>query len=395
MTGLRAGAKTRTMTALVIATVAGMSLWFMTAAVLPDMAAEAALRDADLAWLSSAVQAGFVAGSLIFALSGLPDRIDPRRLFAACATGAALANLALLWAPVGGGSAIVLRFCTGILMAGIWPVAMKIVFGWGLSDRGLLIGTLAGALTLGKAVPYALAWLGGTDWRIAVILASTLAVLGGGIVLWADLGPHHARATTFHPSAIRLAWTNRKIRAAIAGYLGHMWELYVLWAWIGVAAAASFSATLSEDAAVTLGKLAAFLCVLAGVPACIWGGALADRFGKARVAGTALAISGSAALATALSFGGPAWLTIFLVVIWGAAVIPDSPQFSAIVADNAPPDLVGSLVTFQAALGFLLTVFTVHYAPLAAEAFGWASVLAGLALGPLAGVIAVSAGLRR
>ena len=191
----------------------------------------------------------------------------------------------------------------------------------------------------------------------------------------------------FRARAITLAWTNRKIRAAIIGYLGHMWELFVLWAWIGAAATASFAMTMPEEGAVSLGKLAAFMCVAAGAPACIWGGALADRIGKARVAAAALLISGSAAILTALSFGGPVWLTLVLVVIWGAAVIPDSPQFSAIVADNAPPELVGSLVTFQASLGFLLTAFTVQVAPMVAEMFGWPVLLSILAAGPIVGLI--------
>ena len=321
--------KARTISLLVVATMAGMSLWFMTAAVLPDMAAEADVGQTQLAWLSSAVQAGFVCGSLLFALTGIPDRIDPRRVFAICALATALANAGLLALPIGGWSAVALRFATGALMAGVWPVAMKIAFGWGIRDRGLLIGTLAGALAAGKSAPFLLAWFGGADWRIALIMGSVLAAAGGGLVVLSELGPHHARATAFRARAITLAWTNRKIRAAIIGYLGHMWELFVLWAWIGAAATASFAMTMPEEGAVSLGKLAAFMCVAAGAPACIWGGALADRIGKARVAAAALLISGSAAILTALSFGGPVWLTLVLVVIWGAAVIPDSPQFSA------------------------------------------------------------------
>jgi MFS family permease len=380
-------AKSRTLLALIIATMAGMSLWFMTAAVLPDMAEEAGADETKLAWLSSAVQAGFVGGSLLFAFIGIPDRIDPRRVFAFCAVGTAVTNVMLLVVPIGGWSAIILRFTTGALMAGVWPIAMKIAFGWGIRDRGLLIGTLAGALTVGKSVPYLLAFMGGADWRIALVTGSLVASAGGGLVMFADLGPHHARATSFRARAIVLVWTNRKIRAAIIGYLGHMWELFVLWAWVGSAATASFVASMSAENAVSLGKIAAFLCVLAGAPACVWGGFLADRFGKARVAATALLISGTAAIATALTFGGSVWITLVLIVIWGAAVIPDSPQFSAIVADNAPPELAGSLVTFQAALGFLLTVFTVQLAPWVAATWSWPVLLAGLAIGPVVGLV--------
>lgn len=279
-------------------------------------------------------------------------------------------------------------------MAGVWPIALKLAFGWGIRDRGLLVGSLAGALTAGKSVPYLLSWFGGTDWRVAVVLGSGLAASGGGLILRTTLGPHHARATSFRARAIALVWTNRNIRAAIIGYLGHMWELFVLWAWIGTAVSVSFAYSLSEETAEQLGKLVAFLCVLAGAPSCALAGRIADRVGKARVAAMALAISGSAAILTALTFGGPVWLTVVLVLIWGAAVIPDSPQFSAIVADNAPPELAGSLVTFQASLGFFLTIFTVQFAPSVAQAFGWPVLLALLAIGPIAGLIGMRPVLR-
>jgi MFS family permease len=370
-----------------------MSLWFMTAAVLPDMASEAGLDPAKLAWLSSAVQAGFVVGTLLFALTGIPDRIDPRRVFAVCAIGTAVANIGLLIVPIGGLGAVCVRFLTGMLMAGVWPIAMKLAFGWGVRDRGLLVGSLAGALTAGKSVPYLLSWLGGADWRVTVTLGSVLAAVGGGLALITQLGPNHAQATSFQPSAIRLAWTNRRIRGAIIGYLGHMWELFVLWAWIGTAAAVSFASSMPEENATQLGKLVAFLCVLVGAPACVIAGLVADRVGKARVAATALAISGLAALLTALTFGGPVWLTVVLILIWGAAVVPDSPQFSAIVADNAPPELAGSLVTFQASLGFFLSIFTVQYAPLVAQTLGWSFLLAALAVGPICGLIGMRSAL--
>ena len=345
---------------LLLATMAGMSLWFMSAAVLPDMAAEVGLADTDLAWLSSVVPAGFAAGAMFFALTGIPDRVDPRRVFAACALGTALANAALLAVPIGGPGAIALRFLSGGLMAGIWPIAMKIAVGWSVRSRGLLMGTLVAALVGGQATPYLLAWFGGADWRLAVTLGSCLAASGALLVLFTGLGPHHARATAFRARAIGLAWTNRRIRAAILGYLGHMWEFIAFWSWVGAATAASYAATIGIDGAVSLGKLTAFLCIFAASPACILSGWAADRVGKARVAAAALAISGASAILTALTFGGPVWLTFALAIVWGAAVVPDSPQFSALVADNAPPELVGSLLTFQASLGFLLTVLTVQ-----------------------------------
>lgn len=378
--------KPRSMAFLLMATMAGMSLWFMSAAVLPDMAKEAGLEAAELAWLSSVVPAGFALGALFFALTGIPDRFDPRGVFACCMVGTALVNAALLVVPIGGAAAVALRLAAGALMAGGWPVSMKIAVGWSVQNRGLLMGSLVAALVVGQGAPYMLAWLGGTDWRLAVTLGSLLAACGGVMILFTSLGPYHARATAFRTRAIALAWTDRRIRAAILGYLGHMWEFIAFWAWVGVATAASYANSMGQDDAVSLGKLTAFLCILAASPACVWTGAIADRLGKARVAAWALTTSGVAAVLTAATFGGPVWLTLVLVIIWGAAVVPDSPQFSALVADHAPPELAGSLLTFQASLGFMLTALTVQVAPMIADAMGWPVVLGLLALGPVFGL---------
>ncbi len=335
------------------------------------------------------MQAGFVVGALFFSISGIPDRFDPRRVFAISAVLAALANAALLVAPIGGDVAITARFATGALLAGVYPVGMKIAVGWGTRDRGLLVGLLVGALTLGNAMPYLAAFLGGAAWRPTVVAVSSLAVVGGLLALAAGLGPHHARSPRFDPGVVRLAWTDRRIRDAYLGYLGHMWELYVMWSWVAVFAAASFQATMAADDAVSLAKLTTFLAIAAGGLACVVGGVFADRIGKAETTIVILAISGTAALLTAVTFGGSVWLTVVLIIVWGAAVIPDSPQFSALVADAAPPELAGSLMTFQTALGFALTFVTVQLAPAVAALVGWQWVIAGLALGPGFGIIAM------
>jgi MFS family permease len=376
-------------TLLVLAEMAGMSLWFASAAVLPDMAREGAIAAGRQALLSSGVQAGFVVGALVVSISGIADRLDPRRVFAASAVIAALANAAILVLPLGGDGAIAARVLTGALLAGVYPVGMKIAVGWGTTDRGLLVGLLVGALTFGSAGAYLAAYFGGADWRVAVSATSVIAAAGGLLALLAGLGPHHARAPRFEPGAVFLAWTDRRIRSAYLGYLGHMWELYAMWAWVGAAAAVSYAATMEVAAAESLAKLTAFLAIGLGAFACVPAGWFADRIGKAEVTIIALGASGLSALLTAASFGGPAWITLVLVVIWGIAVIPDSAQFSAIVADAAPPHLAGSLLTFQTALGFTLTIATVQVTPIAAAAFGWPAVLAALAIGPAAGIVAM------
>jgi len=374
---------------LVFAEMAGMSLWFASAAVLPDMAREGAISADRQALLSSAVQAGFVLGALVSSIGGIADRYDPRRVFAISAMLAALINATLLVMPLGGDLAIGARFVTGALLAGVYPVGMKIVVGWGSRDRGFLVGLLVGALTLGNGLPYLAAFLGGADWRSTILAVSALAGAGGLVVLGAGLGPHHAAAPTFEPGAIRLAWTDRRIRAAYLGYFGHMWELFAFWAWIGAASAVSYRATLDVAAAESLGKLTAFLCIGLGGLACVVAGRVADRIGKAEVTIIAMAISGTAAVLTGATFGGPVWLSFALIMIWGIAVIPDSAQFSALVADAAPPHLAGSLMTFQTAIGFALTILTVQLTPVLAGAVGWPLVLGGLAIGPALGIVAM------
>jgi MFS family permease len=381
--------KRRSLALLVVAEMAGMSLWFAAAAVLPDMARETKLSSVAMALLTSSVQAGFVAGALALSISGLPDRVDPRRLFAVSAVAAALASAALLVVPVGGAAAIALRALAGALLAGVYPVGMKIAAGWGTKDRGFLIGLLVGALTVGAAAPHLAAFTGGTNWRAAVLVTSAVAAAGGVLILFAGLGPHHARAGRFDPRAIGLAWSEKRIRLAYAGYLGHMWELYAMWAWVGVAAASSYSVHLPTDRAEALAKLTAFLTIALGGVACLGAGWLADRIGKAEVTILAMAGSGTAALLTALAFGGPVWLVFLLIVVWGIAIIPDSAQFSALVADAAPADKAGSLLTFQTALGFGLTIATVQVTPAVAAAIGWPALLAIMALGPFAGIIAM------
>ena len=384
-----AGSKSGSILLLVLAELAGMSLWFTSAAVLPEMVAESAVSPFRQALLSSGVQIGFVAGALVYAILGFADRYDPRRVVFVSALLAAAANLALLVAPIGSAPAIGARFLTGAMLAGVYPVGMKIAVGWGLKDRGLLVGLLVGALTFGNSVPFLVAALGGSEWRVTVAAMSVVAGMGGVLVLAVGLGPHHAHASRFDPGAIVISWTNRKVRSAILGYLGHMWELYVMWAWVGVASAASYAASMTAPEADALGRLTAFAAIAGGAVTCIAAGALADRVGKAEVAIGAMALSGASTVLVALTFGGPPALTFAIAVIWGLAVIPDSAQFSALVADFAPPEKSGSILTFQTALGFALTFVTVQATPLVATALGWSVVIAALALGPALGIVAM------
>lgn len=382
--------KVRSLCLLTLAVVLAMSLWFVSAAIITEMTAETPMSARRQALLSSGVQIGFVAGALISAVLGLADRFDPRRLFALAAILAAALNAALTVLPVGGDGAVAARIAVGALLAAVYPVGMKIAVGWGVRDRGFLVGLLVGAVTLGSAAPHLTAMLGGADWRATVWATSAAAAVAGLLCLGAGLGPHHATAPRFDAGAIRLAWADRRIRLAYFGYFGHMWELYALWAWVGVAAAAAYSAHMPASEAEQLARATAFIAISAGAAVSVAAGLLADRVGKAEVAMAALLVSGCAAVLAGLSFEGPAWLLMAVLILWGAAVIPDSAQFSALVADFAPPAQAGSLMTLQTALGFALTFLTVQLTPMLAGAIGWPLVLSGLAVGPALGFMAMA-----
>ena len=380
--------KARSVAALALAAVLCMSLWFVSAAILPEIVAEGGLGPGRAAALSSAVQIGFVLGALGLAVHGTADRFDPRVVIAISGLVAAAANLALLVTPIGGAAQVMLRALTGAGLAGVYPVGMKLLVGWGSRDRGALVGLFVGAITVGSALPHLLAFFGGADWRATVIATSALAAAGGLAGLAATLGPEHARAARFDPGALRLAWSDERVRLAYLGYLGHMWELYAFWAWIGAALAASFAGPLGQDATAAA-RLVTFAAIALGGLLCRPAGRLADRVGKAQVASWAMIVSGGAGLLTALAYGGPVWLVVPLVLLWGAAVVPNSAQFSALVADAAPGERAGSLLSLQTALGFTLTFFTVQAVPSIAAALGWPATLAIMALGPIGGIAAM------
>lgn len=387
--------KTRSIVLLVLAEVAAMTLWFVSSATLVEIQNQVDLSAVASALLVSAVPAGFVFGAIYVAMSGIADRLDPRRIFAAAALLAALLNALQLILEPGGQISILLRFFTGVCLAGVYPVGMKLAVGWGKEDRGWLVGLLVGGLTLGSAAPHLLAWLGGSNWQLTTLLASLLAVVAAGLVMFTALGPYHASQPKMNPRLVMLAWTDKKLRRAFIGYLGHMWELYALWAWIAPAAAASYLYRMSPEDAVEWSKLTAFFAIASGALLCPFAGRLADRIGKAELTILAMAVSACSAVLAAIAFAGPASLMAAVFVIWGLSVIPDSAQFSALVADLAPAEMVGSLMSLQTALGFALTIMTVQLTPFVAQHFGWPFLFCVLALGPIVGSISMFGLTRR
>ncbi len=386
------GGKGANLALITVAQVLALSLWFSGTAAGPGMAREAALPPGFLAWLTGGVQLGFVLGTLASAALALPDRLDPRRLVAgACLLGAA-ANAAILLLPPGDALAILARGVTGLALACVYPVGMKLAAGWaGPRDAGLVVGLLVGGLTLGSASPHLANALGGLGWRSAVGIASLAALAGAGLILLARPGPRHAKAPPFRPGLALELFRHRGTRLATLGYLGHMWELYAMWAWIGAYLAASFAAAGSAASPA----LAGFAVMAAGAVGCIAGGWLADRIGRARFTIGAMAASGACCLLAGPAFGAAPALVMALCLAWGVTVVADSAQFSAAVAEASPPGLAGTMLTVQTSLGFALTLPAIHLMPLAEAWLGWGGgAFALLAPGPVLGCLAMARLLR-
>ncbi len=387
----------RVLAALAAAELCGMAPWFSASAVAPTLVNLWQLGTAGAAWLTISVQLGFVAGALVSAVLTLSDRWSARRLCAAAAAIAAAATLGVAFAS-SAAIAIALRMLTGAALAGVYPPGMKIAAGWFREGRGLAIGTLVGALTLGSALPHLVRWaVPETHWRPVLVVAAASALVGAAFVLLVPHdGPFAAPAPPFSWGAVPRILGDRALSLANLGYLGHMWELYAMWTWMAAFVAASERVRAGGDPAASgVPALVTFAVVGSGALGCWLGGKYADRWGRTLVTSVAMAVSGACALSVGALFGRPLALLGPVLLVWGVTVVADSAQFSAAVSELAPRQLVGTALTLQTSLGFLLTCLTIYLLPWVAGRIGWRWSMSVLAAGPAAGVCAMLALRRR
>ena len=380
----------RVLPALVLAQLAGTSPWFAVNAVMPDLQRQFGWNAADVGTLTSSLQLGFIAGTLVFALLAVADRFSARRVFLGCALAAAACTLAAAASAASFGALLTWRLLTGFFLAGIYPVGMKIAALWFPRGLGTALGWLVGALVLGSASPHAMrAWGAGWAWTSVFHCVALIAALAGVLVMLAVPEPAHApQPARLQFNALASLWRDRRVRASVLGYFGHMWELYTFWVLIP----AILATRLGNANAVSW---SAFLVLGSGALGCIGGGLIARRHGSALVAAAQLGTSLVCCLLAPWALGASVQIFMLWLLVWGITVAGDSPQFSALTAANAPRDAVGSVLTLTNCIGFAISAVSIELFSRVAHALPLGGVLPWLAVGPALGLFGLRTLLRR
>jgi len=383
-------ARWRALALISAATLLSLTVWFSTNAIAPALETERGFSSGDIAWLTIAVQLGFVLGTLTIALTNLADMVNTRALFAISAVLAGASNAALVFVPGGFAGALVLRVLAGAFLGGVYPPGMKIISGWFRSGRGIAIGTMIGALTLGSGSPHLLRSVFIAQWEITLYISSALAALAGGIVFFlVQDGPFDVPARRFRPSYILHTIKVPSTRLVFFGYLGHMWELYAMWASIPVFLASVYGTKRLAGDSLDLASLITFLVFISGAAGCVVAGFLAERVGRTATTSWAMAISGGTALF--IGFLPLDWEVVIALValVWGASVVADSAQFSTALTELSEDAYRGTALTFQTGVGFLLTIIPIRLVPVLADSIGWGPAFAALGIGPALGIAAM------
>lgn len=373
-----------------LAVLFSLSLWYSAAIVVNDLIEHGWMNPHLEGWLSASVPLGFVIGTLISSFFGLADKINPRKIFAISALFGAIFNIFILFVHTSF-LIIVLRMLTGVALAGVYPIAVKILSQWFPKNRGLAVGILIAALTIGTSLPHLISILfSNINWKLIIVSSSVLSFIATLIVMFLlEDSPIQVKSSPFSMRLLIKVIRNKRVMLANYGYFGHMWELYAMWTWLPMFLVASFT-TYKEEVSITFLALSSFISIgIMGAFGCVIGGILSDKIGRANLTILSMLISGFCCLLIGFTYGKAIWLTLIIAFIWGISIIADSAQFSVAVSEVSEFSYVGTALTFQMCIGFLLTIVSIHLIPYIEKLVGWEGAFIILAIGPFLGALAM------